>query len=594
MNIDERIAALRKLMKENGIDAYIVGSPDTHQSEYVTAHWRCREFISGFTGSAGTFVTTLTESYLWADGRYYIQADQQTEGSCIKVMRQGLEGVPSVAEWLAQNLNNDSTVGFDGRCVSMSMLKIYEKEFKPKKIKTNGDYDFIARIWDDRPTMPSDKIFEHDVKFAGKSRLEKLAEVRSQMVKKGADAYLVSSLDDIAWLTNARGNDVEHTPVFYAYAYIDKTRCIIFVNPDKLEPALAASFENDGITVKPYDDIFTFLRAVSDISSLFVNPARISAYLKGCVGTEIELVEDIDITTRLKAIKNDTEIKCIEQSQVKDGVATFRFMKWVKEGVLQPGFDYEEADLHDKLHEFRSGMENYKGPSFWTIAAYMANAALMHYRPEKGKSAKIVPNGTLLIDTGGQYLDGTTDITRTFALGTISNELKTDFTIVLKSHVQLALAKFLYGAHGASLDILARRPMWDRGLDYKCGSGHGVGFFLSVHEGPQSFGMAVAPVKFEKGMIVTNEPGIYKAGEWGIRTENTVLVTEDYKNENGTFMKFETISYCPIDLDAIDASLLSDEEKEWLNLYHAMVFSKLSPHLTEEEKDYLRKYTKSI
>ncbi len=588
----EKLAALRSQMKENGIDAYIILSPDAHSSEYVCSHWSSRAWLSGFNGSAGTVAVTMDKAGLWTDGRYFIQAENQLKDSTIDLFKMNIDGVPAIQEWLKDQLPKGAVVGFDGRTISYDLYNKYMSEFKKNKITTKFDVDLIDKIWKDRPALPLDKVYEHSVEFAGKSRIEKLNDVRAELKKEGAESCVISSLDDIAWLFNIRGTDVPFTPVVYAYSFITMDKAYLFINATKLEPKLKACLESDGVIIKDYNEIIGFLKGYDKQETMFLSPDRISISIKNSVPDSIDITEGIDITTKLKAVKNLTEIENLRKSQIRDGVATIRLIKWVKENVGK--LDIEEADIHDKINSFRKELGNFIDASFPTIAGYMPNAALMHYNPLKGKSAKLKPEGMLLVDTGGQYFDGTTDITRTFALGEIPEEMKKDFTIVLKSHISLATAKFLYGAGGNSLDILARKPMWDLGLDYKCGTGHGLGYLLSVHEGPQNFRYSSPYLKLEAGMLLTNEPGIYKKDVWGIRIENTMLVVKDYENENGSFMRFETVSPCPIELNALKREMLTNEEAKWLNEYHADVYNKLSPFLSDDEKTWLKHETRAI
>lgn len=592
MTVNERIALLREQMKKHNIDYYIITSADAHQSEYVPLHWKSRAWISGFSGSAGTVIVSKEKAYLWADGRYHIQAAEQIAGSEIELIKWGLAGVKDFPEWLGETIQDGEKCAFDGRSLSISQFENLEKCCSGKKVSFETGLDLIGEIWSDRPAMPADKAFEHELRYAGKSRLEKIEEVRQHLTKEKADSTLITSLDDIAWLMNFRGNDVECTPVVSSYVYLDKNQTILFISPEKLEPALKDSLLQDKIVLKDYDDVFTFVPTIEK-QTIILNPARVSIRLRHLVNNSCTVLALPDVTTDLKAVKNDVEQKNIELAQVKDGVAMVRFLMWVKEAVKTQ--ELEEADIHVKLTELRAEQEENKGPSFITIAGYEENAASMHYTPIKGQSKKLAPKNMLLVDTGGQYLGGTTDITRTIILGEITPEMKEDFTTVLKSHIGLATARFLKGTAGCNLDILARLPMWERGLDYKCGTGHGVGYFLSVHEGPQGFSQSLrSNAVFKPGMYVTNEPGIYKENQWGIRIENTLLVREDETVGSDTFYSFDTISYCPIDLEGIDVSLLTVKERDWLNRYHAMVYSKLCNYLTQAERNWLKENTRTV
>lgn len=591
MNTNEKLAALRAKMREDAIDAYIILSEDAHQSEYVAAHWRSREWLTGFDGSAGAAAVTQNKAVLWVDGRYYIQAARQIAGSAFQMIKAGIDDT-GIYDWLAEELLPGAVVGVDGRTLSVSAFEKYDVELTPHGIKFETGIDLIADIWQARPSLPQNAIFEHSVKYAGKTRIEKLSELRVLMRKKGMNGYLISSLDDIAWLFNLRGNDIAFLPVFYAYAFIGMSDAFLFVDEAKLSCELKNIILSDGIILRPYGEIEHFLLRYHKPGAVFIDPDRISIYLKELF-SDIVLRRGTELSSNLKAVKNETELRNTKHTQVKDGVAMVQFIKWLKEKI--GSCELEEADIHDKLLEFRGEQDGFAGASFFSIAAYMSNAALMHYSPIKGKSAKLARYGMLLCDSGGQYLGGTTDITRTIALGEVPDEMKRDFTTVLRAHIALATTRFLYGASGAYLDVIPRRMMWAEGLDYKCGTGHGIGYFLSVHEGPQRFRFASDhSARLEPGMLLTNEPGIYKEGCWGIRTENTMQVVLDIKTTDGQFLKFETISYCPIDLEAIDTEALSAEERTWLNGYHATVYEKLAPALDQEHRQWLKEHTREI
>ena len=594
MTSSEKLSALRSAMKREGIDAYIVLTSDSHSTEYLPDYWKSRAWLSGFTGSAGMIAVTMNGANLWADGRYYIQAEKELQGSGITLMKMGLDGVPTLQEWLKDTLQEKSVVGLDGWTVSAELFRSFRKEFKKKKLTVKLDIDLVSEIWKDRPAYPAGKAFEHDLKFAGKSRPEKLADVRAKMKTEGADCYLVSSLDDIAWLYNFRGNDTVFMPAVYSYAFITKTESFLFIDETKLG-ALKQALEKDGIQIKGYGEILTFLKNRKEEGSLFIDPNRTSARVFEEISGKFSVFEGSEITAHLKARKNSVEISNLKRCHARDCAAVAKFIRWLKTAVRNE--TVEEADIHDKLLDFRKDNENFMQAAFTTIAGYMANAAQMHYRPVKGNSAKLKPEGFLLVDTGGHYYDGTTDITRTIVLGDLTAEMKKDFTLTLKAVMGLSRAKFMYGAFGASLDILARGVMWENGMDYKCGTGHGVGFMLCVHESPPGFRYNPTPqmlVKIEEGMTVTVEPGVYREGKWGIRTENTVLAVNDYTNPDGVFMKFETLNYCPIDYRAIDKSLLSDSEIQWLNSYHEKTYETLSPFMNVEEKAWLREETKAL
>lgn len=590
--INERIRKLRELMQKRGIDAYIVPSFDAHQSEYVAEHWKSRQWISGFTGSAGTVVVTKDEAGLWTDGRYYIQAEKQLQRSGIKLFRMGQAGVPTYTEWIKQQLENGHTLGFDGRVIPLSLYKEMSKALKRKEIKFEARYDLIGELWSDRPPIPDSPIFVHDVKYAGKSRMEKLEAVRKEMEKLDADFYLIASLDDIAWLLNIRGNDVPNNPVVTSYAAVSKTESWLFIAGNKIPGSVKKELEADGIKVCSYEEVEKVVTALKKGTTLLVDPGKTNVWLNNSVPEGVEIIEAPNITTKLKAVKNDTEVQNLRNSHIKDGAALVKFLIWLDDTLGKEKIS--EMTVNEKLIEFRAQQELNMGPSFDTIAGYKEHAAMMHYKAVPESDYELFKEGLLLIDSGGQYLNGTTDTTRTIVLGKLTEQQKVDFTLVLKSHIGLATARFLNGTTGSNLDILARKPIWEQGLDYRCGTGHGVGFLLSVHEGPQNFSKIPNTTALEAGMILTNEPGIYREGEHGVRTENTMLVVDDIETEYGKFMKFDIISYCPIDLDAIIPDMLTPEEKNWLNSYHSKVYEKLSPLLNEEERNWLRHETRTI
>lgn len=582
---------LREVMKKENVDYYIIPSVDSHQSEYVPEYYKGRAYVSGFTGSAGTLLVGIEESYLWTDGRYFIQAEKELNGSGIKLMKMNIPGYPSLLEWIKNNVKEGKTLAFDGSTISANEYKNYKELAEKNGFNIKMEKDLLNLIWNNRPELSKEKIFIHDAKYCGKSTSEKLEEVRSEMTTLEGENYVVTSLDDIAWLFNIRGNDIAYNPVALAYALISDKEAVLYINEEKVTNDDKRTLEAQGVTLKPYNDIYEDIKNVT--ASIIIDGAKVNGKLYSLISEDVKIIENLNITTSLKAVKNEVEIKNMEVSQVRDGVAMVKFIKWLKENVGK--INMTEISASDKLEEIRAKGENFKGLSFNTIAGYKDHAAMMHYSATEESQYELNSEGMLLIDSGAQYLDGTTDITRTFILGPITEEEKRDFTLVLKSHIALATTIFLKGTNGCNLDAIARRPLWKYGMDYKCGTGHGVGFFLNVHEGPQGIRPFGNTIALEPGMILTNEPGVYKENKHGIRTENTLLVTKAFKNdEMGEFYKFDTISYCPIDLEGIDVSLLDEEEMEWLNNYHRTVYEKLSPYLTEEEKKFLEKETRSI
>ncbi|WP_315079223.1 aminopeptidase P family protein [uncultured Clostridium sp.] len=591
MRTFEKIQKLREIMKKENIDYYVVPSGDFHQSEYVAEHFKSRAYITGFTGSAGTALIGREKGILWTDGRYFIQAEQQLKDSGIELYKMRIPGWPTLHEWLMDNMKSGETVSFDGRLFSINEYKEFKKIKDKKDINIVMDKDLIQEIWSDKPELPKEKAFLHDIKYCGKSAKEKLEQVRTEMKKMGAESYIISSLDDIAWLYNIRGNDVKDTPVVLAYAVVNEEKATLYIDKNKLSNEDEIKLNNQGIKVEEYNKIFEDVKDIKN--SVIVDPNKVSGYIYTLINDNVEVIEALNITTELKAIKNSIEIENLKKCQVKDGVAMVKFLKWLKENVGKENIT--EVTVADKLLELRSKGDLFVEESFGTIAGYKDHAAMMHYSATKESAYELKPEGILLVDSGGQYLDGTTDITRSFILGKLTDEEKKDFTLVLKSHINLMKAKFLKETTGSNLDVLARTILWDEGMDYKCGTGHGVGFFLSVHEGPQSIRPIPNNIALEPGMILTNEPGVYKEGKHGIRTENVMLVANDIKNdEGGEFYKFEVMSYCPIDLEGVDKSLLTEIERKWLNNYHAETYSKLSPYLNDEEKNFLKNATREI
>ncbi|KLE17538.1 peptidase M24 [Clostridium sp. C8] len=578
-------------MKKNNINYYIIPSSDSHQSEYVADYFKGREFISGFTGSAGTLLIGHQDAYLWTDGRYFIQAEKELRGTGISLMKMRTSGYPTIEEWIKQNIKEEETLGFDGKLFSVNQYKGFLHIANENKFRLNMNNDLLEEFWATRSELPKSKIFIHEEVYSGKSALEKLSEVRYHMKEKKAANYIISSLDDIAWLCNIRGNDIKFNPVALAYVIVTEKDTNLYINNNKIDNETRIKLNSQGINIYEYDEIEEHVKLINEAT--IIDASKLNAKIYSLLSKDIEIIDEINITTRLKAVKNDIEISNIEKSQIRDGVAMVRFIKWLKESIKKEKIT--EISASKKLTELRAMGENYKGDSFNTIAGYKDHAAMMHYSATEATDYELKAEGMFLVDSGAQYLDGTTDITRTFVLGKLTSEEKRDFTLVLKGHIALATAKFLKGTTGMNLDILARRPLWNYRIDYKCGTGHGVGYFLNVHEGPQGIRPEGNTTALEKGMIITNEPGVYKEGKHGIRIENTLLVVEDMKSEEfGEFYKFNTISYCPIDLNGVDIYMLTNEEKEWLNNYHKTVFEKLSPYLSEEEVKFLEGETREI
>ena len=578
-------------MREKGIDVYIVPSADFHQSEYVGEYFKCREWISGFTGSAGTVVVTHEMAGLWTDGRYFIQAAKQLEGTGIQLFKMGEPGVPSFIEFIVENIKKGQCVGFDGKVMSVSQVNDLKSKFQ-EDIKINSDYDLIDMLWTDRPDMASSKAFVLDTKYCGEDIQSKLSRIREALEKENCDINIISSLDDIAWIFNLRGNDVKNNPVNLAYAIITADKAILYIDDRKLDNSVEEYLYENHVDVREYLEIYEDAELISSSEVVMMDFNKTNFTIYNRIKDVVKIINRPNPSNLMKACKNKVELENLRKCHLRDGVAVTKFMHWLKNQVSQEKIT--EMSASEILEGFRKDQDLYIEPSFDTISAYGANAAMMHYKATKDSDATLKPYGLLLVDSGGQYYDGTTDITRTFVLGECSYEIKKHFTLVLKGMIKLSKAKFLYGATGTNLDILARQSLWEQGIDYKCGTGHGVGFLLNVHEGPQGIRFQYNSQRLEEGMNVTNEPGIYIEGSHGIRLENELIVQKDLKTEFGQFMKFETMTYVPLDLDGIIPELLSEDEKEFLNTYHRMVREKLSPYFDESEIDWLKEYTREI
>lgn len=594
MNSNEKIAQLRYKMKQKGIQAYVIPSADPHMSEYVARHWKSRAYFSGFDGSAGTLVVTEKESGLWTDGRYFIQAEAQLAGSEIKLFKMAEKGVPTFTEYIEKSLNAHETLGIDGRLFAAETVKAMKKKFKVKAIQIDTGVDLVGDIWTDRPAEPATEVFLHEVKYAGLGCQEKLSQVREVLRAKKVDAYVLTKLDSIAWLFNIRASDIDYNPMATAYAIVFKKKAYLCINTNRVPQEVVVALESEGVEVRAYEAIEELLMGITENQKVLCHAQSINYYLYHLLeaNAAITIVESEDIVTEIKGIKNDVEIKNIIEAHVKDGCALSRFMVSL-ENLMTKGEVVTEYSVTEMLKEARAAEENNKGESFNSIVGYKENAAMMHYAPTKEKHKVLKPEGLLLIDSGGQYLEGTTDITRTFALGPVTEEEKEHYTLVLKAHIGLARAIFLEGCTGGNLDILARGPIWAEGLDYKCGTGHGVGFFLGVHEGPQNLRIS-NNVVIKKNMTITNEPGIYIEGKHGIRTENIMQVVDYKETEYGTFYQFVPLTYFPIDIAPIKKEMLDVKEIEWLNNYHKLVYDMLAPRLSGEVLEWLKENTKAL
>jgi Xaa-Pro aminopeptidase len=585
--IPERLRELRKVMADRNLDALIIPSNDPHAGEYVADYWQSRAWISGFTGSAGLVVVTADKAGLWTDSRYFLQGEQQLAGTGIDLHRSGNPGVKGHIEWILQEFGPGHHVGIDGKLISENGFSKLLEELNTKAIHLVTEFDPIDEIWKDRPPLPLNQIYEHDIKYAGKSRAEKLAQVRKIMAESGAENHFLSTLDDIAWLFNLRGSDVDFNPVFYAFALIQQNTASLFIDKAKVSEALRIRLKADRIEVLSPGSLPQMLYAL-DGSSLLYDPQTTVYALSAAIPDGCKCIKKSAPATLLKSIKNETEVGHIRQTMVKDGVALLRLYRWLEAEIGSR--KVTEAGVAEKLAAFRAEQEGYMDESFPAIAGYKGNGAIVHYRPEHGSSATLKEEGIFLLDSGGQYLDGTTDITRTIALSPPTDGQKRDYTLVLKGHIALARARFPEGKSGYHLDTLARMHLWQHGLDYGHGTGHGVGFFLNVHEGPQGIRgnhVGNAITEFRPGMFSSNEPGYYKDGEYGIRIENLILCVEAGEYASGKFLEFETLTLFPIDTALIARDMLDAEERKWLNDYHAEVLKKLSPKLNAEEKSWL-------
>lgn len=584
MEINKRIEEARKVMEKYKVDAYIITSSDYHQSEYIDDYFKGREYLSGFTGSAGVLVIFKDEACLWTDGRYHIQAENQLKDSEIKLFKQGNLGVPTYKEYIVSKLAENSKIGIDAKILLSSDIN----EILSKKKYEIIDFDLLAEVWDKRKALPNEKIFILEDKYTGKAYKEKVKEVRKVLKEKGVDYNIISSLDDIAWIYNFRGDDVQHNPVALSFTVISEKKASLYINKKKLNEEAKKYFKDNKVEVKGYFEFFEDIKKLK--GNILVDFNKISYAIYEAISKNT-MINSMNPSTYFKSHKNETEIANTKDIHIQDGVAMVKFMYWLKNNYKKENIT--EFSAEEKINSLREKIEGYIDLSFSTISAFGKNAAMMHYSAPEKNSAKI-EDGVYLLDSGGTYLKGTTDITRTFFLGKVGKQEKIDNTLVLKGMLALSRAKFLFGATGTNLDILARQFLWNFGIDYKCGTGHGVGHILNVHEGPHGIRFQYNPQRLEIGMIVTNEPGAYIEGSHGIRIENELLVKEACETEHGKFLEFETITYAPIDLNGIVKTLLTKEEKQQLNEYHSEVYEKLSPYLNKKEKEFLKEYTKSI
>ena len=590
-SIKERIHALRMTFRPNNIKAFIIPSTDPHLSEYVAPYWMSREWISGFTGSAGTAVILMDKAGLWTDSRYFLQAEKELEGSGITLYKEMLPETPSITKFLCQNLKPGESVSIDGKMFSVQQVEQMKEDLAPYQLQVNLFGDPLKNIWKDRPSMPDAPAFIYDVKYAGKSCGEKVAAIRTELKKKGIFALFLSSLDEIAWTLNLRGSDVHCNPVIVSYLLVTQDEVVYFISPEKITQEVNEYLQEQQVSLRKYDEAESFLNSFAG-ENILIDPKKTNYAIYSAINPACKVVRGESPVTLLKAIRNEQEIAGIHHAMQRDGVALVKFLKWLEASVLSG--KETELSVDRKLHEFRAAQPLYMGESFDTIAGYKEHGAIVHYSATEESDVTLQSKGFLLLDSGAQYLEGTTDITRTIALGELTEEEKTDYTLILKGHIALAMAKFPAGTRGAQLDVLARMPIWSHGMNFLHGTGHGVGHFLSVHEGPQSIRMNENPIVLQPGMVTSNEPGVYKAGSHGIRTENLTLVCKDKEGMFGEYFKFETITLCPICKKGIIKEMLTAEEVKWFNDYHQTVYKKLSPSLNEEEKKWLLEATKAI
>lgn len=606
--IRDRLDALRKLMKERGMDAYMIPTADFHESEYVGEHFKCREYMTGFTGSAGTALITMDEACLWVDGRYYVQAAAQLKDSTVTMMKMGQEGVPSLRAYLEDKMPEGGCLGFDGRVVNAAEGLALEEMLRERGARISYGEDLAGMIWQERPELSAEPAWVLDERYAGKSALDKIADVREAMEKVHASVHVLTSLDDIAWLLNIRGNDILYNPVVLSYALVTMDQLYLFVNSSVLEGkaypyledekgiSVREYLERTGVTVMPYDGVYDMVEGLKN-EKVLLEKCRINYAVYRLIDGSNKVIDRINPTASMKAVKNDVEIENEKRAHIKDGVAMTKFIYWLKKNTGRIPMD--EISVSDYLGKLRMDQEGCIGLSFATISAYGAHGAMCHYSATPESSIPLEPRGLYLIDSGGQYYEGTTDITRTIAMGPVTDEEKEHFTLVLMSMLRLGDVKFLHGCRGLSLDYAAREPLWRRGLNYEHGTGHGVSYLSSVHERPNGIRFKMVPERqdnavMEAGMITSDEPGVYIEGSHGIRTENLVLCVEDEKNEYGQFLRFEYLTYVPIDLEVIDREIMTERDVELLNRYHEQVYEKISPYLDEDERVWLAEATRAV
>lgn len=591
--IPERLSALRQFMEEKQLDAFIIPSTDAHVSEYPPKHWESRKWISGFTGSAGTAVVTKTQAGVWTDSRYFLQATDELAETGFELFKMGQADTSDMTEWIIAQVGQGGTVGIDGLVYAASDALTLKNRLQAKEIRLETTFDPFSEIQSDRPEIPKNKVFILPEEIAGESVKSKIDRINSELKKADADGIIIVTLDAVAWTFNLRGNDVDYNPVAMAYGYVSEKESILFIDPEKLTDEVANAYAEQDVILRDYQEIFDYVANLPENSSVCVTGSKINYKLRQTIPASCRVVDIPSFIDLMKSVKNETELNGFRNAMIKDGVALVQFYMWLERAV--PAGEVNEVTVAEKLLEYRSQQELFVGESFGTIAGYGPNGAVIHYHAMPETCLKVEPEGLLLIDSGGQYKDGTTDITRTVAVGKLTKQMKADYTLVLKGHIALATAIFPEGTRGSQLDILARKSLWENGLTYWHGTGHGIGHFLNVHEGPQNIRLEENPTKLQPGMVTSNEPGLYRANQYGIRIENLIVAQEYQKTEEfGSFHNFETITLCPIDTKPIVKKLLTKKEIKWLNNYHKMVYRKLKKYLDKEEKAWLKSKTKSL
>lgn len=588
--IPERLNAIRKFMEENKLNAFIIPSTDAHLSEYPPKYWESRKWISGFTGSAGTAVVTKDKAGVWTDSRYFLQGATELEGTGFDLFKMGQADTPDMTDWVIEQVGKGGTVGIDGLVYAASEAKALKAKLDSKGIHLETSFDPFTIIWENRPEIPKNKVFTLPDEVAGESVESKIQRINAELEKIGANGLIIVTLDAVAWTFNLRGNDVDYNPVAVAYAYVSPKETVLFIDTEKLTDEIATTYKEKGIKITDYNEVFEYISKLPKTTTVCVTGSKINYKLLQTIPQACKIIDIPSPVDLMKSIKNETELAGFRNAMVKDGVALVKFYMWLEKAI--PAGEVLETTIEEKLREFRSQQELFVGESFGTIAGYAGNGAIIHYHATAETAVKVEPEGLLLIDSGAQYKDGTTDITRTIAVGKVTKQMKEDYTNVLKGHIALAMAIYPKGTRGAQLDILARKALWDNCTTYWHGTGHGIGHFLNVHEGPQSIRLEENPTVLQLGMVSSNEPGIYRANEYGVRIENLIVTREYKKTEDfGTFYDFETITLCPIDMKPIAKKMLTKKETKWLNNYHKMVFNKLKKHLSKEEKAWLKSKT---